>query len=77
MKRTRKPKRVPVVTVGHIRKAGGIIMHDRMANRFSTPAGRALRARSIEGLITRGMLIANNDGLFPGMSQTYRLVGPA
>lgn len=74
MKRTRKPKRVPVVTVGHIRKDGGTVMYDRTAKRFTTTAGRAQRARSVEGLIARGVLMANGDGLFPGMSQTYRLV---
>lgn len=70
---TRKPKNLPVVTLAHIRRAWGFVVYDRQAKRWSTPAGRALRARSIEGLIDRGLLIANEDGLFPGMSQSYRL----
>ena len=77
VKRPRKPKHLPKVTLAHIRAAGGAVLHDRNANRYATPAGRALRSRSIEGLIARGMLKANEDGLFPGMSQSYSLREPA
>ncbi len=73
MKRPRKPKHLPEVTLAHIRAAGGTVVHDRNANRYATPAGRALRGRIIEDLLARGMLVANEDGLFPGMSQSYRL----
>ena len=70
---TRKPKAIPRVTLGHIIKGGCVVLYDRQAKRWTTPAGRTLRGRSVEGLIARSMLIANEDGLFPGMSQSYRL----
>ena len=71
--KTHKPKAIPRVTLGHIIKGGCVVLYDRNAKRWTTQAGRTLRAASIEGLIARAMLVANEDGLFPGMSQSYRL----
>ena len=71
--RSRKPKQVPRVTLAHIERAGGVVMHDRQRKRWLTTAGRLLRTASVEGLIDRGVLVPGLDGLFSGMHQTYRL----
>jgi len=66
-------------TLGKIKKDGGAIWtmatdNERCAGEWSTPNGAPLPGRTVRRLISLGILVANDDGLFDGAkSQTYRV----
>ena len=65
--------RLPRITMSIIKQHGGVVLWLRDGREFTTPGGRHLRRDSVNVLINLGRLQSQEDGLLPGMPQTYRL----
>lgn len=61
-----------------INKNGGTVMREKRSDgsgdRFFMTNGKAIQQRVVFKLVAAKILTPNNDGLFAGESQTYRLV---
>jgi hypothetical protein len=66
-----------VLQAADLMRAGGILtqMHSKAGLRWYIVPGGEITERIADGLLARPDVQPANDGLFPGISQTFRLRG--